>query len=164
MAKDEWTKARVLDLGKSTETKRVIEAWTRRWQANTKPDTWDRVLRPPDPKVLKLHLGLRKAESSVLIQSRTGCIGLAHFLYRVQVPGIESSLCSCTNGIETPRHVLIHCQKERGRREELKERCGGRLDLRKLLDTPEGAKVASRWILRSGRLPQFSLARVLLYD
>jgi hypothetical protein len=34
--------------------------------------------------------------------------------------------------------------------------------MRKLLDTVEGAGVASRWVLRSGRSPQFSLARALL--
>ena len=63
-----------------------------------------------------------------------------------------------------PRHMLIHCQKEETQREELKIVGGGRLDLRKLLDTPEGAGVASRWVLRSGRLSQFSLAKALLYE
>jgi len=132
------------ELGETTEIKRVLKAWTRRWQASTRPDTWDRVLRPPDPKVLKLYLGLRKAESSALVQFRTGYIGLAYFLYKAKIPGIESGLCNCGNGSETPRHLLIHCQKEEIRREELKRIGGGRLDLKKLLDTPEGAGVASR--------------------
>jgi len=124
---------------------------------------WDRILRPPDPKILKLHSGLQKAESSALVQFRTGRTGLAHFLYRARVPGVESDLCSCGNGPETPRHVLIHCEKEIEQRGELRKAGGGRLDLRKLLDTPEGARVAGRWVVRSGRLPQFSLARALLY-
>ncbi len=162
-ASDEWARIRSLDLGKSTEKERVIEAWTRRWQASTKPDVWDRILRPPDPKILKLHSGLQKAESSALVQFRTGRTGLAHFLYRARVPGVESDLCSCGNGPETPRHVLIHCEKEIEQRGELRKAGGGRLDLRKLLDTPEGARVAGRWVVRSGRLPQFSLARALLY-
>jgi len=122
------------------------------------------VIRPPDPKVLKLHSSLQKAESSALVQFRTGCTGLAYFLHKARVPDIESGLCSCGNGMETPRHILVHCQKEVARREELREVGSGRLDLRKLLDTPEGARVASRWVLRSGRLPQFSLARALLYE
>jgi hypothetical protein len=164
VAKDSWAEARRSDIGESTESKRVLEAWVRRWQASTRPDTWDRVLRPPDPKILKLHIGLRKAESSALVQFRTGCTGLAYFLYKARVPGIESGLCSCRNGSETPRHLLIHCQKEELQREELRRVSGGRLDLRRLLDTPEGAGVASRWVLRSGRLSQFSLARTLLYE
>ena len=115
-------------------------------------------------KVLKLHSGLHKAESSALVQFRTGCTGLAYFLHKARVPEIESGLCSCGTSLETPRHILIHCNREDVQREELKRASGGRLDLRKLLDTLEGAGVASRWVLRSGRLPQFSLARVLLYE
>ena len=63
-------------------------------------------------------------------------------------------------------HLLIHCQNEETQthREELKKALGGRLDLRQLLDTPDGARAASRWVLHSGRLPQFSLARTLLYE
>jgi hypothetical protein len=122
------------------------------------------VLRPPDPKVLKLHSGLRKAESSALVQFRTGCTGLARFLHKSRVPGIESGLCGCEGGLETPRHVLVHCSKESERREELRRVGGGTLDFRKLLDTPEGTGVSSRWIIRSGRLHQFSLARALLYE
>jgi hypothetical protein len=162
--KDDWARKRSSDLGKSTESKRVVEAWIRRWQASTKPDTWDRILRPPDPTVLKLHSGLYKAESSALVQFRTGCTGLAYFLYKARVPGVESGLCSCGNSFETPRHILIHCEKERIQREELRRAGKGGLDFKKLLDTPEGAGVTSRWIVRSGRLPQFSLARSLLYE
>jgi hypothetical protein len=123
-----------------------------------------RVLRPPDPKVLKLHSGLQKAESSTLIQFRTGCTGLAHFLHKTRVPGIDPGLCSCRGGLKTPRHVLIHCTQESERREELRRVGGGSLDFRRLLDTPEGAGVANRWVVRSGRLHQFSLARALLYN
>lgn len=60
--------------------------------------------------------------------------------------------------------MLIHCSKEAERREELRGVGRGRLDFRKLLDTPAGARVASRWIVRSERLHQFSLARALLYE
>jgi len=164
LARDEWAKARASDLGKPTESKRVLEAWKQRWQSSARPDSWDRVLRPPDPKVLKLHSGLHKAESSALVQFRTGYTGLAYFLHKAHVPGVESGQCSCQGGLETPRHILIHCPKESEHREELRKVGGGRLDLRKLLDTPEGAKVTSRWIVRSRCLHQFSLARALLYE
>ena len=53
------------------------------------------------------------------------------------MPGIDSGLYSCGGGLETPRHVLIHCPKESERREELRRVGGGSLDFRKLLDTPE---------------------------
>jgi hypothetical protein len=164
LAQDEWARSRARRLGGAIESKRVLEAWICRWQASTKPDTWDRVLRPPDPQVLKLHAGLQKAESSALVQFRTGYTGLAYFLHKARVPGVESGLCSCGNSFETPRHILIHYRKEEAQREELKRVGNNRLDLRKLLDTPEGARATSRWVLRSERLLQFSLARALLYE
>ena len=123
-----------------------------------------RVLRPPDPKVLKLYSGLRKAESSALVQFRTGYTGLAYFLYKACVLGIESGLCSYRSSSEMPRHILIHCQKEELRRGELRRVGRSSLDFRMLLDTPKGIGVASRWIVRLGRLSQFSLAKALLYE
>jgi hypothetical protein len=66
--------------------------------------------------VLKLHAGLRKAESSILVQARTGRIGLAKFLYNRKVPGILSAQCRCRNGEETPRHIALYCTEETDRR------------------------------------------------
>ena len=65
---------------------------------------------------------------------------------------IELGLCSCGNGSETPRYILIYCSKENIQREELKRASKDRLNLRKLLDTLEGARVTSRWVLNLGRL------------
>jgi len=92
----------------------------------------NRVLRLPDPKALGLHAGLWKAESSALVQFRTGCTGLAHFLHKARVPEFVSGACSCESGLETPRHMLVYCQKESVRREELQRASGGRLDFRRL--------------------------------
>jgi hypothetical protein len=57
--------------------------------------TWDQIRRPPEKAVLKLHSGLRKAESSALIQLRTGRVGLAHFLHKARVPSYETGMCRC---------------------------------------------------------------------
>ena len=104
---------------------------------------WDQIHRPPDKKVLKLHSNLRKAESTVLIHMRTGRTGLAHFLYKAKVPGWDSAICECGQAPETPRHVLLYCPRERERRIEL----GNRTDFVRLLDTLEGAAVASKWMI-----------------
>ena len=47
---------------------------------------------PPNKGVLRLHAGLRKAESSVLVRARTGRIGLARFLYGSQ--SARNTVCS----------------------------------------------------------------------
>jgi hypothetical protein len=60
----------------------------------------------PNKGVLKLHSGLRKAESSVLVHAHTGRIGLTGFLYNHKVPGIESAKSRCGAGEETPLHTV----------------------------------------------------------
>ena len=141
------------------EKKRVLVAWKERWQAREtalqeqgKEDVWDQIKRPPDPAILQLHTSLRKAESSVLIHLRTGRIGLCYFLRKVRVPGYESGQCRCGTGQETPRHVLLYCPDEEEHREFLRGAQGQHLDFRKLLDTVKGARAASRWMIKSGRI------------
>src|SRR5271165_5824936 len=115
------------------------------------------------PISLKLKINMYSFIIPSEIQLRTGRTGLRHFLNKVQVPGYESGGCSCGEGLETPRHVLLQCPHEAERRETLKESQGGQLDFTSLLDTPKGAPVASKWMIRSRRLPQFQLVETLLY-
>lgn len=58
---------------------------------------------------LKLHKNLLEAESSVLIQARTGKIGLAEFLFQARVPGFFNSGCRCGYRKQDVRHVVIFC-------------------------------------------------------
>jgi hypothetical protein len=118
-------------------------------------DHWDQIKRPPDPAILHLYKYLRKAESIMLVQLRTGRTGLRHFLSKARVPGYESEQCSCGTGSETPRHILLHCSHKADRRIVLREALGGQLDLNCLLDTPRRAPVGSKWmILRLQQLNQ----------
>jgi hypothetical protein len=64
--------------------------------------------------VLKLHEGLRKAESLLAIQLRTGINGLDAFLFQARVPSVSSPLCSCGRGQQTAKHVLIFCPQYSG--------------------------------------------------
>lgn len=74
----------------------------------------------------------------MIIQERTGRIGFGHCLHKLGVPGYELGQCSCEKGLETARHVLLKCRLEAGRRLDLKESLGGRLDFTKLLNTEKG--------------------------
>ncbi|PQE10705.1 reverse transcriptase protein [Rutstroemia sp. NJR-2017a WRK4] len=91
---------------------------------------------------------------------RTGRIGLAHFLSTAKVPDFPTKQCECGQGWETPRHVLLHCTFEDSRRVSL----GENQDFVRLLDTPQGALVASKWMIQSGRVRQFQVANSLLYE
>ena len=105
---------------------------------------------PPDKQVLKLHVGLKKAESSMLVQARTGRVGLAKFLYGRKVPGIQTAQCRCEAGEETVRHMALYCTKETERQQGLQT--NGRLNYRRLIGTASGAKQLTEWIICSRQL------------
>ena len=166
-----------MDQGDCTEEKQILYEWTQRWEIEQnrvnqkrvgrrgKGETyWDLIRPPPGRTILKLHQNLRKAESSALVQFRTGRTGLASFLYWIGVPKFQSPICPCGQGEETPHHVLRHCPLEESNRQSLRTMCGGGIDVVRLLNTPEGAGVAARWIVQSGRLNQFRVAKALSYE
>ena len=96
------------------------------------------------------------------MQARTGCIGLAQFLRHRKVPGVVIATCECGYGPETVKHVVVHCALiDEGSQSQL--RSSGFLDYNWLLGTPGGAQKLSKWLIKLGRLKQFSLASKLLY-
>jgi len=114
--------------------------------------------------VLELHKDLRKAESALLVQARTGHIGLAKFLYSRKVPGIVTAQCQCTAGHETARHMALFCTKEAGRRHYLQDNAGRAQPYQILVGTNNGARRFVQWMMFSNRLSQFALAKRLLFD
>ena len=140
-------------------TARVLQSrWEDQWRSRRMP--WGELYpRPPRRGNLRLYQGLTKACCSILTQIRTGKTGLAAFLHRRKVPGITSPDCPCGQGAETPKHILIHCERFQEARAALEE--SGQVDIRHLLCTEKGAKRLSHWWLNHGVLQQFSLARAL---
>jgi len=117
---------------------------------------------PPTKQTLKLHEGLRKAESALLTQARTGRIGLAKFLYGRRVPGVTTATCLCKAGQETPRHIALYCAYEADRKHYL--HVSQNRSYPQMIGTNEGARHFVRWMMCSGRLKQFALAKRLLFD
>jgi hypothetical protein len=66
---------------------------------------------------LKLYSQLKKAESLILVQTRTGRIGLAHFLAKARILGYENPTCRYGAEQETAEYTLLYCQIEKERRE-----------------------------------------------
>jgi hypothetical protein len=116
----------------------------------------------PTAQVLTLHEELRKVESALLTQARTKRIGLAEFLHRHKVPGFPTATYLCGEGYETPRHMALFCTYEADRRHYL--HAGKKRTYTQIIGTREGAKHFVRWMMYSGRLAQFSLAKRLLHD
>ena len=154
----------------------VARDWTERWtrasgtQDNrplwpgTDPGGGQVGLDPaPTAQVLSLHKSLQKAESAMLVQARTGKIGLGKFLHDRKVPGFETAQCRCGAGFETPRHMVLYCIEEAGRRGQLTDQAGRKWTYGQLTGRAQATKGFARWMMGSGRLGQFALAKRLLY-
>ena len=87
--------------------------WETSWQQETKGRTTFRHTPAPSKKVLQLHEGLTKRQSAILVQLRTEKIGLRDFLFRRKVPDILDPMCTCQEGRQTVRHILLTCRKLR---------------------------------------------------
>jgi hypothetical protein len=114
-------------------------AWQGRW--NWKPAS--------------IHGGLTKAESTALFLMRSEVIGLNAWLQKIGVPG-QSARCPCGHPAQTVPHVLLYCSDiDRG---GLLVRAGTR-DLQELLGKKQAAQETARWMVRSGTMKQFTVAR-----
>jgi len=133
--------------------------WKEKWEAAQRSRA-EAVPQPPSSKVLTLYQNLHKAESSLLVQLRTGKVGLKDFLHKIGVPDVTSAACACGHERETPEHVTIFCPLHQHAREQL--RMNGRLDFEALLTKVEGVKKVTRWWLRRRILEQFRLADDLI--
>ena len=117
----------------------------------------------PSRKTLGLHKNLRKAESAVLTEIRTGRIGLAAFFNKVWVPDYSSPSCRYGLAQETVTHVIAHCQLSEARR-SLRDPRTGLVDIKSLVGTAEGVRRLTEWFIRLRILPQFDLGSELLYE
>ena len=102
------------------------------------------------------HKMLRKAESSVAVQMRSGKIGLNLFLNKMRVPGVDPG-CECGWRKQDVKHILLFCPKSQGDRPRLLTEAGTR-DFQTMLTTTKGVRAAARWMVSSGWLHSFGLA------
>ena len=102
----------------------------------------------------KLYAGAPKAHNALITQLRTGKIGFNAFLYKRKVPGFDHPRCACDLGTMTVRHVLLSCLRWRNLRQQHLARFKTS-DIRQLLNTPDGVKATTQFILATNLLPQF---------
>lgn len=154
-------------------TSEVVElAWTDRWKQQREGRPLVR-LADMDPAILlftnrglRRHEGLTKAQSSLLTQTRTGDIGLRDYLFRRKVPGIPTPHCECGEGRETVEHLVVWCsdppQQKTWDGNEIRSHRDLQLVLRGVgARSIRLVKRVLNWLMDSGRLLEYSLARKL---
>ena len=151
--------------GTDTPDEMVIQEWRKRFEEEAAHHRWDRDLPAadfPSPELgldqYELHIGLKKAESSMLTQARTGKIGLRAFLFGVNVPTATTPMCPCGVGEETVCHLITECIQLDEARGRLPQQYRTARDVRQALSDPEHAYRIVRWLLRVGRLQEYRVA------
>jgi len=163
--RDQWAKS-WLEATAPPERTAITPKTACLWHWKTR---WEKQIRgrnahaePPSQKIINRHKELYKAESAMMIQVRTGKIGLAKFLCNMKAPDFPTPICrKCGQGEETAIHLLFYCESLRRERNQLRNE--GRLNIRKLMTTKIGFEKVSKWMIQHAGIDQFRLAGSLLY-
>lgn len=167
---DNWVTKYQKDQGQVTVEEVLAKEWENRWkrQVEGRPR---RIADEGSPdqlftaKTLQKHQDLTKAQSSLLVQARTGSIGFRDFLFKQNVP-IPTPYCSCGEGRETVEHLVIWCPIPPKPRTWPTREIRTHRDLSLVL-RGEGSwnlwllKKVLGWLMGSGRLVEYKLARRL---
>ena len=85
--------------------------WKKRWsnRAKSKETASGTLKLTPEvtPATRRLHAGLTKEFSALLIQLKTGIISFNDFLFRRRVPTILSPRCACDTAAITIYYILL---------------------------------------------------------
>lgn len=178
---DTWKRVPRGHPGESVKNKArrmAFQEWEASWKVQNRPQTTaDR--NPADPDIWKaatfttdkdgnqrmtfqgsparIHSGLKRAQSSIAIQIRSGHIGFNAYLYRRRVPGIQSPQCQCGYPSQNAKHMIMCCPQWAKGRAEIWRQAQTR-SFAAMMDSPEDVKRITQWILQEGWLQQFSLA------
>ncbi|QQK46343.1 Aldehyde dehydrogenase (AldH12), putative [Penicillium digitatum] len=116
------------------------------------------MIEVPSKSNLTYWKGLRKATTSVLIQLRTGIIGLAEYLSKIKRS--DSPRCQCDLGNQSVKHVLLECPLLEELRSEIVEELfeagvSTTLGEQAMLTEAKAAPIVAKFIIASGLLGQF---------
>ena len=111
-------------------------------------------------KMLHIHGKLPKWVSSLMVQMRTGKIGLRKFLHERNVPEVKDARRGCKRGEETVRHVLTECTRFKKMRRTMWARKVRKarlnwIDLRTIFTTPAYVKKAALFMQKTNLLGKF---------
>jgi len=130
------------------------DKWKDRWKAGKKGAHSRHLWPAPSRRTMEAHTGMKKHESALLTQLRTGKVGFNAFLHSMRVPDIQGPECDCQEGDMTVEHVLLKCPQWNTERAELiSPLCTN--NLKEILTTKSGGKAATRFVRRIGILDQF---------
>jgi hypothetical protein len=81
------------------------ENWVQAWKKEKPNCPTKRLVNVPGPQVVRYWKGQQKATSSVLIQLRTGYIGLNQYLTHINIH--QDARCGCGLGNQNPQYIVM---------------------------------------------------------
>jgi hypothetical protein len=99
----------LLSACKRTIKERVQEQWREMWRAQKTGRLYGAHFGNEIKRTNQPYQGFSKPEASVLVQLRSGKIGLGSYLKRIRT--VDSAICLCEQSYETVAHVLGECPK-----------------------------------------------------
>ena len=131
--------------------------WKRRWKASPRAKSLRSIDKSaPSKKFLKLTKDINRSQASIIMQLRTGHIGLNQHLFRIKKA--ESPSCPHCKGItvETIKHFLLDCPSYRRERHELRSKLRRNASsLSFLLSSPVAVKPLLKFVHSTGRFKPF---------
>ncbi|OQE71313.1 hypothetical protein PENNAL_c0107G01286, partial [Penicillium nalgiovense] len=130
--------------------------WETIWAKETTSRPTRRLIEAPTKKTLEYWSGLRKATASILMQLRTGRIGLGAYLSRINRR--ESARCDCDLGNQTVTHILLECPLYQDERDRMRRALSDQkiaLSREELLTRPEARTIVANFMIKTGLLGQF---------
>ena len=120
-------------------------------------EAWFKLTPETSASILHKFNAMTRAESSMIVQARTGKIGLRSYLHSI---GAEDSRnYSCGGETQSIQHILLCCPEFKELRETMWE-IRRETDLKALLGSAELAKRAAQFLINTRLLPQFSHANL----
>ena len=138
----------------------IQDRWKKQWESERTAQPTKRLVKWPNKKTLRLYECLSKPRSSIMLQPRSMRIALRH-LYKINA--VDSDKCSCGEGSQTPKHLLLQCETYGVLRKRLfnqLHKAGVRelTDYDTIVSDPLATRYVAQFMHRTGLLAQFQYA------
>ena len=129
----------------------IHDQWDQAWSIEKHGRATYKLIKAPTADVLQKFKSMSRAKSSVIVQARTGKIGLRDYLHSI---GVETSPgCPCGAARQTVKHTLLGCPRHDEVRGEFLQ--VGDKDLTRFLETPALVVKVAKFLLATDELHQF---------
>lgn len=88
----------------------TFEQWEIAWTSEKTGRELHAICPKPTKKILKIHEGLCKAASALIVQMKAEKFGLKKFPQSRKIPGFDSPECPCRRVLQSAKHLLIECR------------------------------------------------------